>query len=83
MVTFNVSSLFDNWLLSPNFSLRKSRTCSASHTNIHLGLGGFKLNTPHTNEQIQECFSAGKPSIYSSKAEIDDLWKFFVLYLLP
>ena len=33
MVTFSVSSLFDNWSLSRNFSLTKSRTCLKSHTN--------------------------------------------------
>ena len=49
MVTFSVSSLFDNWSLSSNFSLRKSRTCLPSHTNIYLGLGGLNLNTPDTN----------------------------------
>ena len=81
MVTFGV--LFDNSSLSPNFSLRKSRTCLKSHTNIYLGLGGLKLNTPDTNEQIRGCFPTGKTSIYSRKAEIADLCKFIVLYSLP
>ena len=83
MVTFSVSSLFDNWPLSPNFYLKKSRTCLTFHTNIYLGLGGLKLNTPDTNEQILECFPTGKLSIYSWKAKIADICKFFVLYLLP
>ena len=83
MVTFIISSLLDNWSLSLSFSLRKSRTCLVSRTNINLGLGGFKLNTPDTNEQILVCFPTGKPSLYSWKAEIADLWKFIVLYSLP
>ena len=83
MVTFSVSSLFDNWSLSPNLSLRKSGTCLTSHTNIYLGLGGLELNTPDTNEQIRGCFPTDKPSICSWKAEIADLCKFIVLYWLP
>ena len=79
MVTFSVTSLFDNWSLSPSFSLRNSRTCLTSDTNIYLGLGGLKLNTPDTNEQILGCFPTGKPSIYSWKAETADLCKFTVL----
>ena len=49
MVTFSVSFLFDNWTLSPKFSLTKSRTFLTFHTDIYLGLSGFELNTPDTN----------------------------------
>ena len=45
-----------------------------------LGLGGLTSNKPDTNEQILGCFSTGKPSIYSWKAEKADLCKFIVLY---
>ena len=55
----------------------------ASHTNIYLSLGGLRLSTPDTNEKILGCFSPGKSSTYSWKAEIADLCKFIVLYLLP
>ena len=69
----------DNYLLT---FLRKSRTCLTSHTDIYLGLGGLKLNTADTNEQILGCFLTGKPLIYSWKAEIPDLCKFVALYSL-
>ena len=79
MVTFSDSSLFDNWLLSPNFPLTKCRTCLTSHTNIDLRFGGIKLNTTDTNEQVLGCFPTDKPSIHSWKAGIGDLCNFFSL----
>ena len=50
---------------------------------MYLGLGGLKLNTPDTNEQILGYFRTGTPSIYLWKVKIADLCTFIVLYLVP
>ena len=69
-MTYSVSSLSGNRSLFPNFSLIKSRTFLTSHTNIHLGLGDFKFNTPDTNEHILGYITTSKPSITSWTAEL-------------
>lgn len=70
IVTFIFSSLFENWSVSPNFSLRKARTFWHS-IQTYLGLGGLELNTPYPNEQILEFFCKQTISIF---VEVNNCW---------